>query len=581
MGCFDVFALPSRTTPRWKEQFGRVIIEAMACGVPVVGSDSGEIPRLIETTNGGLVFREGDAGDLAARLLALLEDPTRRRQTGEAGRQSVTDRYSYEAVAAPCAPPPGRLRLSARRRAPSGGRSPMSDVIPRMSPAVAAPPVEGADLKQSNMAILSPPHAPMPAEDSRTGRWSAEAGLWALMAVYALVYLLFFPRMYTSLDEAANFGMAYVLRHGTVFPAQVGYDLPMSPIGPHGPVCRFPIGFPAILALASFAGQWALFLVNPALHLVATWLFAKVLRAAGIPAGYAALYLLYPGFVLYERTLFSDPFAASLVTISLYCFLRPRGLVWAGACLGLALTARSTGLVITVIFAAALLISEWYAHRGVAWKEGLWKGRMPLFLLGLLPFVAVNAVYNFFTTGSALHSTYSGDMLTLSNLAQLGPLYATSLLLIFPGMLLAPLFYRVRFWRAGLVATSTVFLIAGSYYETTYGNNRWETLISVTRQILPVMPLYLLAYCGVLSKLLAASPLMRTPQPRRLAYGGTVAVLLLALVGISAFHQKHLDVLMAVRGEVRRAVPAGSIIYGNKDIFKLHQPCGSGRPTVR
>ena len=100
MGCFDVFALPSRTTPRWKEQFGRVIIEAMACGVPVVGSDSGEIPRLIETTNGGLVFREGDAADLAARLLALLEDPTRRRQTGEAGRQSVTDRYSYEAVAA-------------------------------------------------------------------------------------------------------------------------------------------------------------------------------------------------------------------------------------------------------------------------------------------------------------------------------------------------------------------------------------------------------------------------------------------------------------------------------------------------
>ena len=39
--------MPSRTLPNWKEQFGRVIIEAMACGVPVVGSDSGAIPDVI------------------------------------------------------------------------------------------------------------------------------------------------------------------------------------------------------------------------------------------------------------------------------------------------------------------------------------------------------------------------------------------------------------------------------------------------------------------------------------------------------------------------------------------------------
>ncbi|MFN2202543.1 MAG: glycosyltransferase, partial [Caldilineaceae bacterium] len=43
----DVFVLPSRTTPTWKEQFGRVLIEAMSCGVPVIGSDSGEIPHVV------------------------------------------------------------------------------------------------------------------------------------------------------------------------------------------------------------------------------------------------------------------------------------------------------------------------------------------------------------------------------------------------------------------------------------------------------------------------------------------------------------------------------------------------------
>ncbi len=73
MNAFDALVLPSRTTPRWKEQFGRVLIEAMACETPVVGSDSGEIPRVIG--DGGLLFVEGEANILAQRLLRLYEDP--------------------------------------------------------------------------------------------------------------------------------------------------------------------------------------------------------------------------------------------------------------------------------------------------------------------------------------------------------------------------------------------------------------------------------------------------------------------------------------------------------------------------
>ena len=60
-----VCVLPSLTTPHWKEQFGRVLIEAMACGVPVVGSDSGEIPEIVGTDDaepGGRTFPEGRCG---------------------------------------------------------------------------------------------------------------------------------------------------------------------------------------------------------------------------------------------------------------------------------------------------------------------------------------------------------------------------------------------------------------------------------------------------------------------------------------------------------------------------------------
>ena len=94
----DVLVLPSRTTPTWKEQFGRVVIESLWCGVPVIGSDSGEIPWLIELTGGGLVFPEGDRDALAGRLRELRADPDRRRALAAAGRASVERLFSVPAA---------------------------------------------------------------------------------------------------------------------------------------------------------------------------------------------------------------------------------------------------------------------------------------------------------------------------------------------------------------------------------------------------------------------------------------------------------------------------------------------------
>jgi len=94
----DVLVLPSRTTPTWKEQFGRVIVEALWCGVPVVGSDSGEIPWLIELTGGGLVFPEGDREALAAHLRTLRAQPELRRRLAGAGRAAVERLFSVAAA---------------------------------------------------------------------------------------------------------------------------------------------------------------------------------------------------------------------------------------------------------------------------------------------------------------------------------------------------------------------------------------------------------------------------------------------------------------------------------------------------
>jgi glycosyltransferase involved in cell wall biosynthesis len=95
----DVLVLPSRTLPTWKEQFGRVIVEALAAEVPVIGSDSGEIPWLLRLTGGGTTFPEGDVAALAARLAAFREDRAHARAFGARGREAVQRLFTVPAVA--------------------------------------------------------------------------------------------------------------------------------------------------------------------------------------------------------------------------------------------------------------------------------------------------------------------------------------------------------------------------------------------------------------------------------------------------------------------------------------------------
>jgi glycosyltransferase involved in cell wall biosynthesis len=94
---FDVLVVPSKTQPNWKEQFGRVIVEAMACEVPVVGSDSGEIPNVVGKT--GAIFAEGDIDGLARQLDDLLNDHERRSLLGKRARDRVLREFTQARVA--------------------------------------------------------------------------------------------------------------------------------------------------------------------------------------------------------------------------------------------------------------------------------------------------------------------------------------------------------------------------------------------------------------------------------------------------------------------------------------------------
>jgi glycosyltransferase involved in cell wall biosynthesis len=96
-GELDALVLPSLTQRNWKEQFGRVLIEAMACGVPVVGSTCGEIPNVIG--DAGLIFSENDSEALQEQLRKLHQQTKLRDDLAQRGRQRVLQRFTMKQVA--------------------------------------------------------------------------------------------------------------------------------------------------------------------------------------------------------------------------------------------------------------------------------------------------------------------------------------------------------------------------------------------------------------------------------------------------------------------------------------------------
>lgn len=92
----QVLVLPSLDRANWMEQFGRVLVEAMACERVVVGSDSGAIPLVVG--DAGLIVPQADPGALA-RSLDRLRSPGLRSRYGRAGRRRVLDNFTHVSVA--------------------------------------------------------------------------------------------------------------------------------------------------------------------------------------------------------------------------------------------------------------------------------------------------------------------------------------------------------------------------------------------------------------------------------------------------------------------------------------------------
>lgn len=92
----DVFVLPSQPTPTWQEQFGYVLLEAMACGKPVLSTLSGSIPEVVG--DAGILVPPNDFFSLGNSLEQMVYDAGLRTELGKRGRKRAADVFDLRKV---------------------------------------------------------------------------------------------------------------------------------------------------------------------------------------------------------------------------------------------------------------------------------------------------------------------------------------------------------------------------------------------------------------------------------------------------------------------------------------------------
>jgi glycosyltransferase involved in cell wall biosynthesis len=93
----DILCAPSQTMANWREQFGRMVVEAFACGVPVISSDSGELPYVMG--DAGVIAGERDEDAWVSAIGGLIGNPSARAELSSNGIERARSIYAWPIVA--------------------------------------------------------------------------------------------------------------------------------------------------------------------------------------------------------------------------------------------------------------------------------------------------------------------------------------------------------------------------------------------------------------------------------------------------------------------------------------------------
>jgi len=394
--------------------------------------------------------------------------------------------------------------------------------------------------------------------------------LAALMLGYAALFVAYYPPLAGVEDEVGFLNQALVWSRGSVTAEGAGWpdglvDF-MEHRGRHVST-RHPGRSLVALPFLAVGGVPATFASGLLLHLAMTAVGACLLARLGRSPLWAALLLFHPTLVLYSRTVMADgPAGAGLLLAALAVVSDAP--VAAGLAVGLAAAMRYHAALTLPLVALNFVDPGDSARPACVLRR--WRNALACVLAGGVAGSALVA-YNLVVYGTPTEPfTMRRGVFAAAFLVPHLAFYAAALLVIWPGMLLAPLLdrSRIRWLVRGVIV---VFLGPLLFYYFHDRGARWlETAVLGQRLIQVALPLWVVSYAGVVDDLLVS------PLRRRLGAGAVRGLTALGCAGLLATtalvfarHQGHLRALEAARTAVAAAVPDGARVAANGAVEKL------------
>lgn len=384
------------------------------------------------------------------------------------------------------------------------------------------------------------------------------------LLIFATLFIIFYPPIYVIQDEADHFDFAYRLKEGTIYfdPLTSHKILPKN--GRF--VDMYPPGMALLLLPFTFLHWRALFLLNFLLHITGFFFFIKSLKLLKIDVRFSLLYLFFPGFVLYSRTLMPDPAIASLVSVALYFYLKGRrvDICLSGMIFGFIVLVKNVLFIIPLCFLFSRVIREYVLKR----RSGSIERKSLSFLICLLPFTFLASAYNFFAFGSAVNAPVATlGFFSVKFFPSHFIFYVTFLNLFYPLMFFSPFVYSGKQKLEFLLSPLVFLMVLSNWYFIQPAEGTLQRFIVGGRYFLPLIPVYLLTYSDVMHRFIA-----KIRQVAKLLFFIFILVVLVcSSYLISAKHQIYLKQQDSYRNLIYNNTPEGSFIACNFEVVELLQ----------
>lgn len=412
--------------------------------------------------------------------------------------------------------------------------------------------------------------------------------LLAAATSFIIIYLLFYPTFYTFVDENEYLRGSYLLSQSKIIlrePYKQYRYLPFTEPCDNDKPCfsemhysnKYPPGM-FLLLLPFTIISWKLgFILSLIAHIASFYLLVKILRKLNINEYFALLYLFFPGIVFFSRTMMSELASIFFILLSFYFYIKEnkKDKIMAGIFTGAAILIRYTNVIFFIALSIAIFL------RGL--KEAKWRFNLGnilnkfaadylLFLFSFIPFLILLLFYNKYAYNGFLNFGYtlktSGIGVVLFKSFYTYFKYIGALLVIYPLMLLAPIFYKGKY-KLEIILSTYLFLIVFGMQDL-FHYDILKNLIIGPRYMFPVLPLMLIAYFEILSNIMDRSInrlKLKTWFSANLFIIFIVMVLFVLSIIITNAQYNYSSNLGSIKDTIYNTLPSGSVIYG--ELFEM------------